>query len=153
MKGKLRYYRFNINWNYGLLPQTWEDPSFANDEVEGHFEPTVQVMVDFSKDIQVSTSSKSISEIPPVVVTAINLKTIINEKHNVNEIVSTSVICCHKAKMLPSSHMDMYEGFGSIVVFNPVAGLIAVPAENYHVQLYSLFDDREISEVIVMRDV
>ncbi|XP_057765313.1 uncharacterized protein LOC130986058 [Salvia miltiorrhiza] len=48
---------------------------------------------------------------------------------------------------LPSSHMDMYEGFGSVVVFNPTAGLIAVPAENYRVQLYSLFDDREISEV------
>ncbi|XP_008787749.2 soluble inorganic pyrophosphatase 6, chloroplastic-like isoform X2 [Phoenix dactylifera] len=34
-KGKLRYYPYNINWNYGLLPQTWEDPSFANSEVEG----------------------------------------------------------------------------------------------------------------------
>ena len=28
---------YNINWNYGLLPQTWEDPSFANNEVEGAF--------------------------------------------------------------------------------------------------------------------
>ncbi|RDX96040.1 Soluble inorganic pyrophosphatase 6, chloroplastic [Mucuna pruriens] len=36
-KGKLRYYPYNINWNYGLLPQTWEDPSFANPEVEGAF--------------------------------------------------------------------------------------------------------------------
>lgn len=26
---------YNINWNYGLLPQTWEDPSFANSEVDG----------------------------------------------------------------------------------------------------------------------
>ncbi|KAG5104555.1 hypothetical protein JHK82_041525 [Glycine max] len=34
-KGKLRYYPYNIHWNYGLLPQTWEDPSFANSEVEG----------------------------------------------------------------------------------------------------------------------
>ncbi|KAG6710041.1 hypothetical protein I3842_06G162700 [Carya illinoinensis] len=34
-KGKLRYYPYNINWNYGLLPQTWEDPSLANSEVEG----------------------------------------------------------------------------------------------------------------------
>uniref|UniRef100_A0A7N0V173 inorganic diphosphatase n=1 Tax=Kalanchoe fedtschenkoi TaxID=63787 RepID=A0A7N0V173_KALFE len=34
-KGKLRYYPYNINWNYGLLPQTWEDPSLANEEVEG----------------------------------------------------------------------------------------------------------------------
>ncbi|CAK9160416.1 unnamed protein product [Ilex paraguariensis] len=29
--------RYNINWNYGLLPQTWEDPSFANHEVDGAF--------------------------------------------------------------------------------------------------------------------
>ncbi|KAE8719173.1 Soluble inorganic pyrophosphatase 1 [Hibiscus syriacus] len=36
-KGKLRYYPYNINWNYGLLPQTWEDSSFANSEVEGAF--------------------------------------------------------------------------------------------------------------------
>ncbi|XP_058069554.1 soluble inorganic pyrophosphatase 6, chloroplastic [Magnolia sinica] len=36
-KGKLRYYPYNINWNYGLLPQTWEDPSLANTEVEGAF--------------------------------------------------------------------------------------------------------------------
>jgi inorganic pyrophosphatase len=28
---------YNINWNYGLLPQTWEDPSSANSEVEGAF--------------------------------------------------------------------------------------------------------------------
>ncbi|XP_062157841.1 soluble inorganic pyrophosphatase 6, chloroplastic-like isoform X2 [Alnus glutinosa] len=34
-KGKLRYHPYNINWNYGLLPQTWEDPSFANSEVDG----------------------------------------------------------------------------------------------------------------------
>ncbi|TMX04942.1 hypothetical protein EJD97_003727 [Solanum chilense] len=36
-KGKLRYYPYNIHWNYGLLPQTWEDPTFANTEVEGAF--------------------------------------------------------------------------------------------------------------------
>ncbi|XP_020272603.1 soluble inorganic pyrophosphatase 6, chloroplastic, partial [Asparagus officinalis] len=36
-KGKLRYYPYNINWNYGLLPQTWEDPTFANAEVDGAF--------------------------------------------------------------------------------------------------------------------
>ncbi|KAL6317358.1 hypothetical protein AAG906_030111 [Vitis piasezkii] len=28
---------YDINWNYGLLPQTWEDPSFANSEVGGAF--------------------------------------------------------------------------------------------------------------------
>jgi len=33
-KGKLRDYPYNINWNYGLLPQTWEDPGVKNPEVE-----------------------------------------------------------------------------------------------------------------------
>lgn len=56
-----------------------------------------EVNIDSPKDIQVSTSLKN--EDPPVVVTAISLKTIINEKQNVNEIVSASVICCHKAKV------------------------------------------------------
>ncbi|KAL2245138.1 UNVERIFIED_CONTAM: U3 small nucleolar RNA-associated protein 17, partial [Sesamum indicum] len=46
-----------------------------------------------------------------------------------------------------SSHMEIYEGFGSGVVFNHTSGLLAVPTENYRVQFYSLFDDREISEV------
>ncbi|XP_060192416.1 DNA polymerase alpha catalytic subunit isoform X1 [Lycium barbarum] len=58
-----------------------------------------EVIVDSPKDIQISTSSKNIAEIPPVVVTAINLKTIINEKQNINEIVSASVICCQSAKI------------------------------------------------------
>jgi len=30
-KGKLRDYPYNINWNYGLLPQTWEDPGHKNE--------------------------------------------------------------------------------------------------------------------------
>ncbi|GMY11780.1 DNA polymerase alpha catalytic subunit [Fagus crenata] len=58
-----------------------------------------EVTVDSPKDIRISSSSKSTIEIPPVVVTAINLKTIINEKQNINEIVSASVVCCHKAKI------------------------------------------------------
>lgn len=58
-----------------------------------------EVIVDSPKDIRVSTSSMTAVEIPPVVVAAVNLKTVINEKQNVNEIVSASVICCHKAKV------------------------------------------------------
>jgi DNA polymerase alpha subunit A len=38
-------------------------------------------------------------EVPPAVVAAVNLKTIINEKHNVHDIVSASVICCHRVKV------------------------------------------------------
>lgn len=29
-KGKIRFYPYNINWNYGMLPQTWEDPAHKN---------------------------------------------------------------------------------------------------------------------------
>ncbi|CAK9217408.1 unnamed protein product [Sphagnum jensenii] len=47
--GKLRYYpqihccaqlffsRYNINWNYGLLPQTWEDPTHSNPDIENTY--------------------------------------------------------------------------------------------------------------------
>ncbi|CAK7337695.1 unnamed protein product [Dovyalis caffra] len=65
-----------------------------------------EIIVEFPKDIQVSSSSKSKIEIPPVVVAAINLKTVINEKQNVNEIVSASVICCHKAKHIYTKTMS-----------------------------------------------
>ena len=37
-KGKLRDYPYNINWNYGMLPQTWEDPK--------HEHPTMKVSGD-----------------------------------------------------------------------------------------------------------
>ncbi|XP_021284779.1 soluble inorganic pyrophosphatase 6, chloroplastic-like isoform X3 [Herrania umbratica] len=45
-KGKLRYYPYNIHWNYGLLPQTWEDPSFSNPKVEGALGDNDPVLVD-----------------------------------------------------------------------------------------------------------
>ncbi|XP_068659458.1 DNA polymerase alpha catalytic subunit [Aristolochia californica] len=58
-----------------------------------------EVTVDSPKDVCVYTSSQTVLEIPPVIVSAINLKTVINDKNNVNEVVSASVICCHKAKI------------------------------------------------------
>ncbi|KAI3799023.1 hypothetical protein L1987_34311 [Smallanthus sonchifolius] len=58
-----------------------------------------EVTVDCSKDIKVANNPTNTGEIPPVVVTAINLKTIINQKQNTNEIASASVICCHRAKI------------------------------------------------------
>ncbi|KAG6482892.1 hypothetical protein ZIOFF_059531 [Zingiber officinale] len=64
----------------------------------------LEIIVDCPKDIRISTSKTLLD--PPVVVTAINLKTVINEKNNENEIVTASVVCCHKAKidgpMVPS---------------------------------------------------
>lgn len=32
-KGKLRHYPYNINWNYGMMPQTWEDPAIMHPEL------------------------------------------------------------------------------------------------------------------------
>lgn len=32
-KGKLRYYHGPIFWNYGYIPQTWEDPNVKHPEV------------------------------------------------------------------------------------------------------------------------
>ncbi|KAK7288551.1 hypothetical protein RIF29_02012 [Crotalaria pallida] len=59
-----------------------------------------EVVVDSSKDIKISTSSKITFEIPPVVVTAINLKTTINEKQDINEIVSASIVSCNMVKVV-----------------------------------------------------
>lgn len=33
-KGNLRHYPYNINWNYGMLPQTWEDPGHVDGELK-----------------------------------------------------------------------------------------------------------------------
>jgi hypothetical protein len=33
-KGKLRHYPYNINWNYGMMPQTWEDPGHVDAELK-----------------------------------------------------------------------------------------------------------------------
>jgi hypothetical protein len=38
-KGNLRFYPYNINWNYGLLPQTWEDPDHKNAECDASVRP------------------------------------------------------------------------------------------------------------------
>ncbi|XP_076882283.1 uncharacterized protein LOC143530701 [Bidens hawaiensis] len=50
---------------------------------------------------------------------------------------------------LPSALPDMFEGACNDFVFDRTAGLVAVRTENYCIQFYSLFDDREISEVQV----
>jgi NET1-associated nuclear protein 1 (U3 small nucleolar RNA-associated protein 17) len=43
----------------------------------------------------------------------------------------------------------MYNGLRSGIAFDRNAGLVALPTENYCIQLYSLLDDRGISEVII----
>jgi len=58
-----------------------------------------EAIVGSPKEIKLAGSVNIPQEIPPLVVAAINLKTIINDKHNVNEIASVCVVCCHKTKI------------------------------------------------------
>ncbi|EFH42976.1 hypothetical protein ARALYDRAFT_332862 [Arabidopsis lyrata subsp. lyrata] len=57
-----------------------------------------EVTVESPKDITVLVSEEKMVH-PPAVVTAINLKTIVNDKQNISEIVSASVLCFHNAKI------------------------------------------------------
>lgn len=50
---------------------------------------------------------------------------------------------------LPSSIPETLKGSSQDFVFDHTSGLVAVRTENYCIQFYSLFDDREISEVQV----
>jgi inorganic pyrophosphatase len=34
-KGALRFYPYPIKWNYGMIPQTWEDPEHSHPDLEG----------------------------------------------------------------------------------------------------------------------
>ena len=72
----------SVNFDYSIMQVSW---------------CKFEVVVKSAKDIQVSNCPKKTAEAPPVVVTAISLKTI-----NFDEIVSASVICCHKAKVCPT---------------------------------------------------
>ncbi|XP_033139889.1 DNA polymerase alpha catalytic subunit-like [Brassica rapa] len=57
-----------------------------------------EVTVESPKVITVLVPEEKVVH-PPAVVTAINLKTIVNEKHNISEIVSASLLCFHNAKI------------------------------------------------------
>ncbi|KAJ1702657.1 hypothetical protein LUZ63_002436 [Rhynchospora breviuscula] len=73
-----------------------------------------EVMVDCPKDISVS----SLKNVPPVVAMAINLKTVIG-KNNTHEIVSASLVCCHKTK-IDASMVNEEEWKGAINKFTVV---------------------------------
>lgn len=50
---------------------------------------------------------------------------------------------------LPSPVPEMFNGACNDFVFDQTSGLVAVRTENYCIQFYSLFNDREVSEVQV----
>jgi inorganic pyrophosphatase len=62
-KGKLRDYPYNIHWNYGMLPQTWEDPKHEHPEmkVSGDNDPVDVVEIGSS-----ALAMGSISPVKPV---------------------------------------------------------------------------------------
>lgn len=47
-----------------------------------------------------SPSSESNRESPPLIVASLNLKTVINHKQNVNEVAAVSVVVCKDVKVL-----------------------------------------------------
>ena len=61
--GALRYYHGPIFWNYGCLPQTWEDPNVFNDEVQccGDNDP-----VDVVEIGSASLSTGSVTSVKPL---------------------------------------------------------------------------------------
>ncbi|XP_020208890.1 DNA polymerase alpha catalytic subunit [Cajanus cajan] len=79
-----------------------------------------EVTVDSPKSIRNSSPSKITSKIPPVVVAAINLKTTINEKKNINEIVSASVICCNMVKIDTPTLASEWKKLGRLTHFTVI---------------------------------
>ncbi|KAJ4821496.1 DNA polymerase [Rhynchospora pubera] len=57
-----------------------------------------EVMVDCPKDISICSLKNVPPNVPPIIAMAINLKTVIG-KYNTHEIVSASLVCCHKTKI------------------------------------------------------
>lgn len=60
----------------------------------------MELAVDSPKQIMVSPPGKAPQKLPSVVVASLNLKTVVNHKHNVNEIASASVVYCGKVKVM-----------------------------------------------------
>nr|XP_028952462.1 LOW QUALITY PROTEIN: WD repeat-containing protein 75 [Malus domestica] len=54
---------------------------------------------------------------------------------------------------LPYSGPEIYDGIAGKFAFDHTDGLVALCTENYRIQFYSLFDDREMSEVQIWREI
>ncbi|KAL3682848.1 hypothetical protein R1sor_000870 [Riccia sorocarpa] len=72
----------------------------------------LEVTLESSKDLAVTPPSNAPVEIPRLIIAAINLKTVINHKQNVNEIASASVVFCKKVKVdmpMPQAEWNTHE--------------------------------------------
>lgn len=85
-----------------------------------------EITVESPKVITVLDSKEKVVH-PPAVVTAINLKTIVNEKQNISEIVSASVLCFHNAKVCSTTFdqcflavVSLSEEYGCMILTLPI---------------------------------
>ncbi|KAL2611548.1 hypothetical protein R1flu_023240 [Riccia fluitans] len=72
----------------------------------------LEVNLESSKDLAVTPPGNAPVEIPRLVIAAINLKTVINHKLNVNEIASASVVFCKQVKVdmpMPQAEWNTHE--------------------------------------------
>ncbi|BBN16162.1 DNA polymerase alpha subunit A [Marchantia polymorpha subsp. ruderalis] len=72
----------------------------------------LEVSLESSKDLAVTPPGNAPMEIPKLVVAAINLKTVINHKQNINEIASASVVSCKYVKVdmpMPQAEWNTHE--------------------------------------------
>ncbi|XP_024534663.1 DNA polymerase alpha catalytic subunit [Selaginella moellendorffii] len=72
----------------------------------------VEVSVDSPKDVANISTLKPAFEIPRLIVASISLKTVVNQKQNLNEIVSASVVFCERVKVdapMPQSEWNKQE--------------------------------------------
>ncbi|KAL9243950.1 hypothetical protein vseg_017780 [Gypsophila vaccaria] len=68
---------------------------------------------------------------------------------NILKMTSLEIVKSISGIKLPCSFPEMWNGATTGFNFDRSAGLVALPTENYQIQLYSLFDDREVSQVQV----
>ncbi|EFJ15426.1 hypothetical protein SELMODRAFT_422725 [Selaginella moellendorffii] len=90
---------------YFKLSYPFKDPTLPGDLRGAHFTNIswckVEVSVDSPKDVANISTLKPVSEIPRLIVASISLKTVVNQKQNLNEIVSASVVFCEHVKVDP----------------------------------------------------
>jgi DNA polymerase alpha subunit A len=85
----------------------------------------MEVNVEDPKDLMVAASGKGSSGIPLLTVASLNLKTVINHKHNVNEIASISVVYCKRVKVdapIPLAEWNNRDGLNHFSIVRKLDG-------------------------------
>ncbi|CAM6094458.1 unnamed protein product [Calypogeia fissa] len=86
----------------------------------------LEINLESPKDIIVSPAGKVPAEIPQLVVAALNLKTVINHKDNINEIASASVVYRRRVKVdmpMPLAEWNTHEMLSNFRVVRKLEGV------------------------------